>query len=302
MKHPTHAAPLYGALTVFYGALTVLLLTLLALAPVLAVRAAGSASARNASSATPARPMAQVTIQNFAFSPQTLTVKPGTKVVWTNRDSVAHTVTSDSGAWPDSGPIASGQTFAHTFGKPGTYAYHCHIHPSMTATVVVTMGGPMVGTGMMGSMGMMGPMSTMPITTFTGWYDDHKVLFLATDTSSKMEAMSQHINYSASLGKSLPHTVPMYMVTNGAFANRGAVFASEPGEDTYTPLWQEVMVTWKHPSQAVALGKDDQIKDLVKAGKLMLQMTTTVLNCPIIKVLAAPGSGTSSSSSSSSGY
>jgi len=140
----------------------------------------------------------------------------------------------------------------------------------------------MAGTGMMGSMG---PMSMRPITSFTGWYDKHKVLVLATDTSSKMEAMSEHINYAASLAKSLPHTVPMYMVTNGTFASRGAIFGSEPGEDTYTPLWQEVMVTWATPSQAVALGSDDQIKDLAKTGKLMLTMTRTVLNCPIIKVL-----------------
>jgi hypothetical protein len=157
----------------------------------------------------------------------------------------------------------------------------------MTATVVVTRGrsgGRMGGTGMMGSMG---PMSTTPITSFTGWYDDHQVVFLATDTSSKAEAMSEHINFSASLAKSLPHAEQIYMVTNGAFASRGPVFSSQPGEDDYTPLWQEVMVTWKNPSQAVALGKDDQIKDLAKQGKLTLQMTRTVLNCPIIKVLGS---------------
>lgn len=267
MTRFTRAAPVYAAFA----------LILLVLAPLLAVRAAASARPAHASAT------AAVTIQNFAFSPATLTVAPGTKVVWTNKDSTAHTVTSDSGAWPDSGHIAQNQTFTVTFGKPGTFPYHCRIHPSMTARVVVTKGGPMAG-GMMGSMG---PMSTTPITSFTGWYDDHKVLFLATDTSSKMEAMSEHINYSASLAKSLPHTVPMYMVTNGALAKRGAVFGSQPGEDTYTPLWQEVMVTWTDPSQAVALGKDDQIKNLAKSGKLTLKMTGTVLNCPIIKVLGS---------------
>ncbi len=35
-----------------------------------------------------------VTIANFAFSPQSLTVKAGTKVTWTNNDSVTHTVTA----------------------------------------------------------------------------------------------------------------------------------------------------------------------------------------------------------------
>jgi hypothetical protein len=140
---------------------------------------------------------------------------------------------------------------------------------------------------------MMGPMSKMSLTSFTGWYDNHKVLFLATDTSSKSEAMSEHINFSASLAKSLPSSDKMYIITNGAFAKRGPVFDSQPGEANYTPLWQEVMVTWKNPSQAVALGKDSQIKDLAKAGKLTLTMTATVLNCPIVKVMSQGSGGTS---------
>jgi plastocyanin len=184
------------------------------------------------------------TIQNVAFSPKTLTVAPGTTVIWTNKDSVDHTVTSVRVAGSS------------------------------------TRGGPMTDGG------MMGPMSTTPLTSFTGWYDNHKVVFLATDTSSKTEAMSEHINYSASLAKSLPSSDKMYIIMNGKYANRGPVFASEPGEDTYTPLWQEVFVTWTTPSKAVALGKDDQINDLAKKGMLTLKMTKTALNCPIIKVMS----------------
>ncbi len=56
------------------------------------------------------------------------------------------------------------------------------------------------------------------------------------------------------------------------------------GEKDYTPLWQEVAVTWKDPAKAVALGSDTQITGLAKAGKLTLTMTGTMLNCPIIKV------------------
>ena len=37
---------------------------------------------------------AEVTIDNFTFSPQTLTIKAGTKVTWMNRDDIPHTVTS----------------------------------------------------------------------------------------------------------------------------------------------------------------------------------------------------------------
>jgi plastocyanin len=77
-----------------------------------------------------------VALASFAFSPTSLTVKVGTKVTWTNNDSVTHTVTADQGAF-DSGDLAPGKSFSFTFSKAGTYSYHCNIHRSMTATIVV---------------------------------------------------------------------------------------------------------------------------------------------------------------------
>jgi hypothetical protein len=77
-----------------------------------------------------------VTIQNFAFNPATLTVSVGTTITWTNLDSAPHTVTSDDNLF-DSGTLNQGAPFSHTFTTPGTFAYHCNIHPSMTAQVVV---------------------------------------------------------------------------------------------------------------------------------------------------------------------
>ena len=76
----------------------------------------------------------------FGFSPKTITIKVGTTVTWTNMTSSSHTVTSDDGKSFDSGisnPIASGATFSHTFMTAGTFAYHCQIHPSMMATIIV---------------------------------------------------------------------------------------------------------------------------------------------------------------------
>jgi plastocyanin len=93
--------------------------------------------------ATPAtavrRPVAgdAVTIRNFAFSPQVVTVTAGTIVHWTNQDSEAHTVTSDAGAFGSSA-LQPGAGYSFTFTKPGTYAYHCTIHPFMTGKVVVS--------------------------------------------------------------------------------------------------------------------------------------------------------------------
>ena len=76
-----------------------------------------------------------VSIRNFSFTPNSLTVKVGTKVTWTNHDSVTHTVTANQGAF--NAPVLPGSSVSFTFTKAGTYAYHCMIHPSMMATIVV---------------------------------------------------------------------------------------------------------------------------------------------------------------------
>ena len=77
-----------------------------------------------------------VTIANMGFSPDTLTVKVGDKVTWTNQDSVEHTATADDNSF-DTGAIAQGQSRSITFSKAGTYTYHCNIHPSMKAKIIV---------------------------------------------------------------------------------------------------------------------------------------------------------------------
>ena len=267
MTRPLHLAAVLGLAG----------LTALAVAPTLRVGATAPAAHPHAT--------VQVTIQNFAFSPQVITVAPGTKVVWTQKDSAPHTVTSDNSAFAGSSNLSAGQTFSYTFTKPGKYPYHCAVHPNMTATVIVSSSGASGDNGMNG-MGSMGPMSKTSMTAWTGWYDKHKVLYVSTDTSSKDEATRSHINYAPSLAKSLANTSQIYLVANGMYANRGAVFGSQPGASDYTPLWQEVTVTWKDPSKAVALGADDQIKGLAKSGQVTLKMTGTVLNCPIIKIMS----------------
>jgi plastocyanin len=75
-----------------------------------------------------------VNISNFSFNPADLTVKAGTAVTWTNNDSTTHTVTFDSF---QSGNIAPGSSYSHTFSDKGTFNYHCSIHPSMTGKVVI---------------------------------------------------------------------------------------------------------------------------------------------------------------------
>lgn len=77
-----------------------------------------------------------VLISGFAFHPTPITVAAGTTVTFTNNDAATHTATADDGSF-NSGDLATGASFTHTFGKAGTYTYRCAIHPSMKGSVVV---------------------------------------------------------------------------------------------------------------------------------------------------------------------
>lgn len=79
-----------------------------------------------------------VAIEGFAFNPAELNIKQGDAVTWTNKDSAPHTITSDTGTEINSPSLSTGQTYSHTFSQAGTFTYHCSVHPSMKATVVVS--------------------------------------------------------------------------------------------------------------------------------------------------------------------
>ena len=80
-----------------------------------------------------------VDIAGFAFSPGSVTVTVGDTVTWSNADARSHTATADDGSF-DTGTIAWNTAKSVTFATAGTFPYHCKIHPSMTATVVVQAG------------------------------------------------------------------------------------------------------------------------------------------------------------------
>jgi plastocyanin len=81
-----------------------------------------------------------VYIQDFYFSPTSITVEPGTTVTWVNQGQAPHTATHTGGTF-DSGTLQPGQSYSYTFNRAGTYAYYCQIHPNMTGTIVVGGGG-----------------------------------------------------------------------------------------------------------------------------------------------------------------
>ena len=81
---------------------------------------------------------AAITVDNFTFAPPVLTVAAGTRVVWTNRDDIPHTVVgADDPRALRSPPLDTDDRFAFAFAAPGTYRYFCSLHPHMQGTVVV---------------------------------------------------------------------------------------------------------------------------------------------------------------------
>ena len=80
---------------------------------------------------------AQVSIDNFSFSPKELTVAVGTTVTWTNHDDVPHVVASADDQFQKSGGLDTDESFSHTFTVAGNYLYFCSIHPHMTGKIIV---------------------------------------------------------------------------------------------------------------------------------------------------------------------
>lgn len=131
----------------------------------------------------------------------------------------------------------------------------------------------------------MGPKITIKRPAFHGYYDGHKDTYLNTDVSNEAQAKAMHVNY-APLLKSVPlaSAPEIYLVEGKAAAGQLAVFGSEPGEKTYSPVWKETILTWKASATPVLIKSDTQIDQLEKKGVLAERATAVRLNCPIIKV------------------
>lgn len=85
-----------------------------------------------------ALPETVISIDNFTFTPATVTVAAGTRVVWINHDDIPHEVVgADDPRTLKSPPLDTNDQFAFVFTKTGTYKYFCGLHPMMQGTVVV---------------------------------------------------------------------------------------------------------------------------------------------------------------------
>jgi plastocyanin len=108
-------------------------------APSTAASAAGSAAAAACATAPAGGTAAvSVTVKDFSFSPEPVQAKVGDVIAWTNTGSVSHTATLDDNSC-STDQLANGATGMLVFSAPGTYPYHCKIHPTqMKGTIQVT--------------------------------------------------------------------------------------------------------------------------------------------------------------------
>lgn len=79
----------------------------------------------------------EVSISNFAYNPDPVTIKVGQSVTWTNEDSTPHTATAKDRDVLQSGTLNQGESFTQTFNTPGTYEYFCEFHEDMNGVIVV---------------------------------------------------------------------------------------------------------------------------------------------------------------------
>ena len=88
----------------------------------------------------PAANPGAVQIDNFAFTPATLTVAAGTTVTWKNDDDSPHRIGDKNGTFK-SAALDTDDSFSHTFAASGEYPYICTIHPYMIGKIIVKPGG-----------------------------------------------------------------------------------------------------------------------------------------------------------------
>ena len=102
----------------------------------MALSSGGMAAPPAATLAAPPSSAPTISIKDFAFSPQVVTVPAGTTVTWKNLDDEPHTVRG-SDAQIRSDALDQDESYSVRFDKPGTYKYGCSIHPKMAGTIVV---------------------------------------------------------------------------------------------------------------------------------------------------------------------
>ena len=143
---------------------------------------------------------AACTTTHNCFSPNPITVAPGTEVEWKNGDTLSHTVTSGKslddpnlGSVFDSGMIKKGAEFKFTFANAGTYDYLCSVHPWMTGEVIV------------GTSSSSGGGNTSGMTTLTAKASDGTTVAISTSGPVNGQPLSIAISFTDASGNKINH-------------------------------------------------------------------------------------------------
>lgn len=117
--------------------LFVVIILILALAGVAYLKTRKNTNNPNQQNTQTSQEKSLITIENFKYSPSTLTVKAGDTINVTNKDMPDHTITADDGSF-DTGLISQNGSVSFVApSKTGTYQYHCTSHPYMKGTIIV---------------------------------------------------------------------------------------------------------------------------------------------------------------------
>jgi plastocyanin len=79
----------------------------------------------------------EVVMQGIAYSPSSITVRPGQRITWVNEDDVLHDVVSTDGERIESELFPNGESFSFTPTRTGSIHYVCTIHPGMEGNITV---------------------------------------------------------------------------------------------------------------------------------------------------------------------
>lgn len=139
---------------------------------------------------------------------------------------------------------------------------------------------------------------TVSLPLRLAWYEGREVRYITTDASDPAVAADQHVNFAPRLAQAISAapgqsvTERVYKVSN--FPQR-TIFQSVPGplggtnaDTSYSPLWRMVVVTWRKPDEAKELRSEEAVLAAEDEGKVTLQVTKIVLNCPILSSRPSP--------------
>ena len=126
----------YKSSTFKRSALALMAMSLVTIAIASGASSNPATTVNSVSADSPSTAGTEVKIDNFVFNPAVIVVKAGTKVVWTNKDDIPHTVDSTDGKFK-SNPLDTEDKFEFNFTAPGEYPFFCRMHPKMTGKVVV---------------------------------------------------------------------------------------------------------------------------------------------------------------------